>query len=121
MSHIYIRNLTRECPPIEAEYANTFFSRLRGLMFRHHIDIQQGLLLVEPVEGRWNTAIHMLWMRFEIAVIWINNQHQIVDLCLAHPWVLAYIPAQPARYTLEIHPSRLKDYQKGDRLDFELF
>lgn len=120
MQIIKIINSTRpECIPIRAENCQSFLSRFRGLMFRDTIKTDEGLLLTEVSESRINTSIHMLFMKFDIAAIWINNNFQVVDAKLAKKWKLAYLPSQPARYTLEIHPSRLHDFQIGDQLIFE--
>jgi uncharacterized membrane protein (UPF0127 family) len=78
-----------------------------------------GLLLVEDGDSKLNTAIHMLFMKFDIAAIWINNDLQVVDKILARRWKPIYLPNSPARYILETHPSRLKDFSTGDQLRFE--
>jgi uncharacterized membrane protein (UPF0127 family) len=105
--------------PIRAGYADTFLFRLRGLMFRPLLSETEGLLLVERSESRLNAAIHMLFMNFDLAVVWLNTQNEVVDVQFAKRWAPSYTPARPARYTLEIHPSRLKDFQIGDKVLFE--
>jgi uncharacterized membrane protein (UPF0127 family) len=79
----------------------------------------QGLLLVEKGESRINTAIHMLFMKFDIAAIWINEEFQVVDTVLAKRWKISYMPQSPAKFILETHPSRLNDFSIGDQLYFE--
>jgi len=104
--------------PIHAGYCDSFLKRLRGYMFTRAIQRQEGLLLVESRESRSNTAIHMLFMNFDLAVIWINDQMEVVDACLAYRWRPFYAPARPARYTLETHPDHLSEFRLGDRLSF---
>lgn len=119
MRSVEILNNTRPLDnSIRAAYCSDFWSRLKGLMFRQHLEENQGILLDEGSESRINTAIHMLFMRFDIAAVWINKQNQIVDVKLAKKWRLYYAPAAPARYVLEIHPDRLEDFQTGDALTF---
>ena len=77
-----------------------------------------GLLLVEPRESIINAAIHMLFMRFDIAVIWIDLNLRVVDVRLARRWHLSYSPARPARYTLETRPEYLSFFQPDDQLTF---
>jgi len=104
--------------PLQAVYCDTFLCRLRGLMFRSRLDPQQGLLLVEKRDSRIDTAIHMLFVYMDLAVIWINADGIVVDKVLARSWRLAYTPRQPARFILEIIPQRLDEFSLGDRIEF---
>jgi len=104
--------------PIRAKYCISFFCRFKGLMFKHTIKKYEGILLVEASDSRINTAIHMFFMRFDIAAIWINSSFEIVDKQYAHRWAPSYIPAKPARYILETHPSHLSDFNIGDQVTF---
>jgi uncharacterized membrane protein (UPF0127 family) len=105
--------------PILAEYCQSFFCQLRGLMFRKDLPDNYGLLLVQNSESRINSSIHMMFMRMDLAVIWINNDCLVVDQVLARRWKLAYLPKTAARYVLETDVSRLADYQIGDKVRFE--
>ena len=105
--------------PLTVDYCDAFSKRFFGLMFRHHLAPEEGILLVESSETRLNSAIHMLFMNFDIATIWLNSTYEVVDLKVARRWSLAHIPARPARFTLEIHPTRLPDFKVGDQLNFE--
>jgi uncharacterized membrane protein (UPF0127 family) len=119
MHRILIKNKTRpSTAPITAVYCDSFFGRFRGLMFRSLLAKHEGLLLVEGHESRINTAIHMLFMRFDITAVWINSNHKVVDVKLARRWKLSYIPAKPARYTLETLPEYFADFKVGDQLIF---
>jgi uncharacterized membrane protein (UPF0127 family) len=88
-------------------------------MFRRSLPQDWGLLFEEKLESRSLTSIHMLFMFFSIAVIWINEAGQVVDARLAKPWVSFIIPQSPARYYLEIVPERLNQFQVGDKVIFE--
>lgn len=110
---------TPSCPSISAKYCDTFLCRFLGLMWQESISPDQGLLLVEDRESRINTAIHMLFMRFDIAAIWINKSLQVVDHVIAKRWRISYIPHSPAKYILETHPSRINDFSIGDQLHFD--
>lgn len=87
-------------------------------MFKKKISDFEGLLLVQNTDSRINSAIHMLFMKFEIAVIWIDSEYTVVDKTLAKPWKLAIFPVRPARYTLECHPDRLSEFHIGEKLEF---
>jgi len=101
------------------QWCASFFCKLRGLMFRRSLTIDEGLLLVEEVESRASTSIHMLFMAFPIAVVWLDEKFHVVDVTIAKPWRPAYIPRKPARYTLEAAPQILDHLSIGDAVVFE--
>ncbi len=105
--------------PIQAGYCTGFWDRFVGLMFRKSLAGDEGLLLVDPVESRVNTAIHMFFMNFDITTVWINSQHCVVDVCHAVRWKPFYAPRQPARYVLETHVSQLDNFHPGDMVLFK--
>ncbi|HTX80202.1 MAG TPA: DUF192 domain-containing protein [Longilinea sp.] len=101
---------------IKAKYCDTFFSNFKGLMFQKSIAEFEGILLVNGHESRIETSIHMFFMNFSIAVIWLDSNFKVVDTCLAKPWRPYYSPSMPARYVLEAHPNRLNDFKVGDEV-----
>jgi uncharacterized protein len=100
-------------------WCSSFFCRLRGLMFRRRLELGEGLLMVEPWASRSGTSIHMLFMAFPIAAIWLDESFRVVDKVLARPWALAYVPSQAAKYTLEAAPELLDRVAVGDTLAFK--
>ena len=120
MNTIQLENLNQPLPtPLQALYCDIFLCRLRGLMFRSSLAPGQALLLVEGRDSRLDTAIHMLFVFMDLAVIWINSEKVVVDTVLARAWRPAYAPRQPARYILEIHPDRLNEFKIGDKIEFQ--
>jgi uncharacterized protein len=120
MKIIRIENGNQPLPaPLQAVYCDSFFCRLRGLMFRTSLPQDQGLLLVEARDSRLNTSIHMLFVQMDLAVIWINSLNKVVDTVLARSWRPAYTPRKAARYILEIHPSRINEFKIGDHIEFQ--
>ena len=101
------------------QYCDTFFTQLRGLTFRARLPQDEGLLLVGKRDSRLDSSIHMLFVSFDLSVIWINSAMQVVDKVLAKSWRPAYFPKQPARYVLEIHPERWGDFEVGDGVEFK--
>lgn len=100
-------------------WCESFGCRLRGLMLRQALPADEGLLLVEPRQSRMGTAIHMLFVTFPIAAIWLDNTFSVVDSVLACPWHLIYLPRGPARYVLEATPELLDRIHIKDRLIFK--
>ena len=77
------------------------------------------IIIDEGKESKLNTSIHMFFVYMDLAVIWINSGHTVVDTILARSWRPAYAPRQAARYILEIHPSRLNEFTIGDQVEFQ--
>jgi uncharacterized membrane protein (UPF0127 family) len=102
--------------PLQTGYCDSFFGRLRGLMFRKSLGEYEGLLMVQPRADRLDAAIHMFFMNFDITVVWADPQMRVVDVQYAKRWRPAYAPAKAAKYVLETHPDRLNDYKIGDQL-----
>ena len=120
LKFVAIHNLTRpQVQPVTAGYCRSFFCQLRGLMFRRSLKREDGLLLVQAAESRMESSIHMLFMRIDLTVVWINNAQQVVDVRLARRWRPAYFSQKPARYVLELHTDRLHDFEIGDQLHIE--
>lgn len=112
---ITVQNKTREIgEPARIRYCDTFLTQLRGLTFRPRLSPTEGLLLVGKRDSRLDSSIHMLFVAFDLAVIWINSDMLVVDKVLAKSWRPAYFSKQPAKYVLEIHPDRWGDYEIGD-------
>jgi uncharacterized membrane protein (UPF0127 family) len=99
---------------------DTFWKRGRGLMFRRKaaVERERVLLFVEGRESVAQTTIHMLFVFFPIAVIWLDANRQVVDSTLARPFRPYYAPHRPAQYFIEGHPSLLERVHAGDELEF---
>jgi uncharacterized membrane protein (UPF0127 family) len=104
--------------PLRIEYCDTFLTQLRGLTFRSQLAREEGLLLVGKRDSRLDSSIHMLFVSFDLSVIWINSALQVVDKVLAKSWRPAYFSKQPAKYVLEVHPERWGDFEPGDGVEF---
>jgi uncharacterized membrane protein (UPF0127 family) len=103
---------------LHIQYCDTFLTQLRGLTFRSTLPPEEGLLLVGKRDSRLDSSIHMLFVPFDLSVIWINSALQVVDKVLARSWRPAYFSRRPAKYVLEIHPERWGDFEPGDGVEF---
>ena len=120
MRHVLIHNQNRPGgQPVRARYCDGFACRLRGFTFRRNLAPSEALLLVQTRQNRLDAGIHMLGVLTDLAVFWINENGDVVDLCLARRWKPFYIPRQPARYVLEMAPERLPEFRIGDRISIE--
>jgi uncharacterized membrane protein (UPF0127 family) len=86
-------------------------------MFRKNVGIHDGIIIAEKKESTALTSIHMMFMNFDITVLWLDNAMVIVDKVLAKKWKLVYVPKKPAQYVVELHSSKFSDYSVGDKLE----
>ena len=106
-------------PRIRATYCSSFFCKFKGLMFKRCLPENEGILLVEKKESIIDTSIHMFFMFFDIATIWINAENIVVDVQLAKKWHPFYASKKPAQYVLECHSSQLSKFKIGDQVSIK--
>jgi len=119
-TNIRIQNIDRPLrTQLLAVDCASFLCRLRGLTFRKSMPFELGLLLRYDKETRFDTAIHMIGVIFDLAIVWIDSKQEVVDVQLARRWRPFYIPARPAKYVLEIAVQRIADFRVGERVMIE--
>jgi uncharacterized membrane protein (UPF0127 family) len=101
-----------------ARWCDGFASKLRGFTFRRSLSPGEGLVLVEPADGRMTSAVTMLFCFMDLGVIWVNDAGEVVDKTVARPWRLSYVAQAPARYVVESDPVLLAEVEVGQRLEF---
>jgi len=119
-NQLTVRNETQDKQLLgRVRHCTSFLCRLRGLTLRRTLHDDEGLLLVGNRESRIDTAIHMFFVFFPIAAIWLDSNGQVMDAQLARPWRPFYVPRAPARDVLEGPPALLEQVRIGDTLHFE--
>ncbi len=117
---IVIKNKNRRIEgALRIEYCDSFLTQLRGFTFRSRLARDEGLVLVGRRDSRIDSSIHMLFVAFDLSVIWINSDMQVVDKVLAKSWRPAYFSKRPAKYVLEVHPEHWGDFEIGDGVEFK--
>ena len=101
------------------KWCASFGPKLRGLMFRRALPADEGLVLAESRSGIAATSIHMFFVPFDIAAVWLDENFQVVHTVLAKSWRPYYAAPKPARYVLEGPPSLLTRVAVGETLHFE--
>ena len=101
------------------KWCASFGTKLRGLMFRRAIAPDEGLVLVEARSSIAATSIHMFFVPFDIAAIWLDDDRRVVHTALAKAWHPYYASPQAARYVLEGPPALLQRVAVGEQLQFE--
>ena len=121
MKTVTITNISKpEAVPMQAGYCSSFLCRLRGLMFRREMDFEHSLLLVQSKDSVLDSGIHMMFVWFDLAVVWITDGGEVVDVRLAKAWAPAILPRKAARYVLEMPADHLNDFQIGDQVKLAL-
>ena len=92
--------------------ATNFFSRLRGLMFVKSLTADDGLLI------RSCNSIHTCFMRFNIDVLFLNNDLEIVKIRRdMRPWRMTLI-YWSATQVLELPAGRLgQEIKTGNKVE----
>ncbi len=102
-----------------AKWCQSFWCHFKGLMLRRSLPDDEGLLFVFRRQNVAETTIHMLFMLFPIAAVWLDQDGCVVDAKLAKPWRLVIAPAKAAKYLIEARPVVLERVKVGERLKFE--
>lgn len=117
MNYYHIFNRSRHTTIARrAERAQSFWARLRGLMFRKHLDADSGLV-IEP-----NKSVHTFWMRFPIDVIFVDRSDRVVGLAPRLVPHRPYAGARDAWRTIELPAGAIERSatQLGDQLELQL-
>ncbi len=101
-----------------ARWCESRLCRLLGFQFRRRLGPEEALVLVHPADSVGMTSIHMLFVFFPIAAVWINSDGRVTSAQLAKPFRLYYATPEPARYVLEGAPELLERIAVGDEVDF---
>jgi len=106
-------NLTRNTVLAEnIEIADTFLSRLRGLLGRENLPAGRALIL-RPCD-----SIHTFFMRFSIDAAFVDKENRVIKTCSElKPWRLSGVFFNAA-YCVELPSGVLADThtQEGDTL-----
>lgn len=113
-----IRRQTGEVLIEAARWCDRIRTRWRGFQFRRSLQPGEALVLVSEADGIASSAIHMLFVFFPIAAIWINGRGRVTWAQLARPWRPYYASPAPARYVIETSPDFLGRISIGDEVDF---
>ena len=103
---------TGQCLADRLEIANTFWTRLRGLMLRRGLEDGKALWL-RPCNG-----VHTFWMLFAIDVVFLDREMRVVKLVEnMRPFRLT-VPKRAARSVIELpaHTITQAGLQLGDQL-----
>lgn len=114
MKHLKILNLTRNTILAENTIiADSFFSRLQGLLGKDGLAAGEGLIL-KPCD-----SIHTFFMRFSIDAVFVDKNNRAIRLYHSlKPWRISGIFLRAA-FCIEL-PARTLQFsftQEGDRIE----
>lgn len=102
---------------IEAEVADSFLKKARGLSFR-----TEGKMLF-TFSRDTRASIDMMLVRKLLHLYFMNSEKEVIDIQKAMPWTpdprtwKVYSPGRPYRYLLESFEEL--DIEEGQKLDFK--
>lgn len=95
----------------KVKIADTFFSRLKGLMLKKNTDYPLLFKMRKIRKNRWESSIHSCFMRFELKLVFIDKNNTVFEMADLKPWRY-YVPKKGAKYIIEFS----KDDFDEDRL-----
>ena len=99
--------------------ANTFFSRLMGLMFKKNAKDPLLFEIPERINKKERSSIHSFFIRFEIVIVFIDKCNMVYEIAELKPWNF-YIPKKPAKYIVEFDKREFNDCLKiGDEVEIK--
>ena len=118
----YVRVINRDtCQELikAARWCSSRLCRLRGLQFRRKLKDGEALILVKDKDSIASSSIHMFFVFFPIAAIWVDSKGKVTSAQLAKPWRPYYASPEAATYVIETSPDFLDNVNIGDTFDFQ--
>jgi hypothetical protein len=91
--------------------ADTFISRLVGLLNKSSIDFDEGLLLMRC------TSIHCFFMKFTIDAVYLSEDMKVLYVETVKPWKIGKM-VKNCSHVLELHEGAAKNISAGDIIVF---
>ncbi|MDD5615805.1 MAG: DUF192 domain-containing protein [Candidatus Methanoperedens sp.] len=100
------------------ETCRTKISQMFGLMFRSSIPSDYATIFVMKKPS--SVGIHMLFMRFPIDVIFLDEEKNIIGLSHLKPWT-GHSSMKNVKYVIETNPGAIGKYKLsiGGKMEFE--
>ena len=97
---------------------DTFFSRLKGLMFSSRLRTGKGIILAFSSDRQID--IHMLFVFFPLDIIWIDAKGKIVHIARRVKPFAPFVRGEKASYILEVNSSAAQMLNTGDHVIINL-
>ena len=100
--------------------ANSFFKRFLGLMFKARCDYPLLFEIPQNIKIKERSSIHSLFMRFELTLVFIDDDNLIYEIANLKPWKY-YVPKKGAKYIIEFDKNEFENYDLkiGDEIELK--
>ena len=104
----------------DVEFAKSLVSQTRGLMFRKKISDDYALVFVLAKPRL--ISIHMLFVRFPIDVLFLDENKRIVKTARLRPWTGLASSSEKIKYMIEMPEGSIQKngLVVGERLTFDV-
>ncbi|MBN2488272.1 MAG: DUF192 domain-containing protein [Methanosarcinaceae archaeon] len=104
----------------DVEFANSLLSQTKGLMFRKSISDDYALVFVMAKPRI--ISIHMLFVRFPIDVLFLDENKRIVKTAHLRPWTGLASSSEKIKYMIEIPEGSIAKHELvvGEHLVFDV-
>lgn len=115
---LYNKNSNEKIAKIKI--ANSFSKRFLGLMFKSRCEYPLLFEIPQDIKIKERSSIHSIFMRFEIALVFIDDENLIYEIVDLKPWRY-YVPKKPAKYIIEFDKKEFENYDLkiGDEVEFK--
>ncbi|MCZ7356724.1 MAG: DUF192 domain-containing protein [Candidatus Methanoperedens sp.] len=99
------------------ELATSLLDQMLGLMFRKSLPPEFAMIFV--MNRPMPVNIHMLFMRFPIDVVFLNEEKKITGLLRLNPWT-GYKAVKNVKYVIEMNAGAIERFRLsiGGKIDF---
>ena len=102
---------------IKVGIADSFSSRLLGLMFKKKTEYPLLFEIPNTINRRHRSSIHSLFMRFDIVLVFIDGNNLVYEITDLAPWNY-YVPEKSAKYIVEFDKKEFNNCLKiGDEIE----
>ena len=115
---LYNKNSDKKIAKIKI--ANSFFKRFLGLMFKARCDYPLLFEIPQNIKIKERSSIHSLFMRFELTLVFIDDDNLIYEIANLKPWKY-YVPKKGAKYIIEFDKNEFENYDLkiGDEIELK--
>ena len=102
----------------KVDLAENYYKKVLGLMFRSSIPQDYALLFIFSKPGV--VGVHMLFMRFPIAAIFLDDDKKIMATAVLKPWI-GFKQIKDVQYLIEMNSNTITKYglKTGDVINFD--
>ena len=104
----------------KVKIANSFSSRLLGLMFKRNAEYPLLFEIPNKIKGKHRSSIHGFFMRFDLKLVFIDEGNVIYEIADLKPWHY-HTPKKSAKYIIEFDKKEFENYDLkiGDEIELK--